>query len=217
MIGYRIISTGSCGNAVVINKEILIDVGVSYKKINAHTEQLQLVLLTHCHSDHFNKFTIHRLAKERPTLRWGCPTYLVGALMVCGVDKRNIDVMEWGRKYDYGTVKIIPLKLYHNVPNTGYKLHFRNGERMIFATDTGHLEGIVAKNYDLYMLEANYTAEQLKERIEEKVATGEYVYEHDAARNHLSKEQCDDFIMRNIGAKGQYVYLHQHRDKEAAT
>ena len=33
-------------------------------------------------------------------------------------------------------------------------------------------------------------------------------------RNHLSKAKCDDFIYRNIGPGGEYVYLHCHVDKE---
>ena len=47
---YEIISTGSQGNAVVINNNILIDVGVSFKALKNVYRKLQLVLLTHIHS-----------------------------------------------------------------------------------------------------------------------------------------------------------------------
>lgn len=47
---YEIISTGSTGNAVLINKFILIDIGVPYKTIARLTKSLKLVLLTHIHS-----------------------------------------------------------------------------------------------------------------------------------------------------------------------
>lgn len=47
---YEIIATGSTGNAVVLNKNILIDVGVSFKALKNVYKDLQLVLLTHIHS-----------------------------------------------------------------------------------------------------------------------------------------------------------------------
>ncbi len=47
---YEIISSGSQGNAVVINKNILIDVGVSFKALKNVYKDLKLVLLTHIHS-----------------------------------------------------------------------------------------------------------------------------------------------------------------------
>ena len=69
---YNIISTGSIGNAVVINNNILIDCGVSFAKLKDFYKSFQLVLLTHIHTDHFNKTKIKKLAEERPTLRFGC-------------------------------------------------------------------------------------------------------------------------------------------------
>lgn len=51
---YNIISTGSKGNAVVINDRILIDIGVPFKALEPVKKDLRLVLLTHQHSDHFN-------------------------------------------------------------------------------------------------------------------------------------------------------------------
>lgn len=47
---YEIIETGSTGNAAVINENIMIDCGVSWKKIQPHAKKLKLVLLTHKHS-----------------------------------------------------------------------------------------------------------------------------------------------------------------------
>ena len=51
---YNIISTGSKGNAVVINGRILIDCGVPFKALEPVKKDLRLALLTHIHSDHFN-------------------------------------------------------------------------------------------------------------------------------------------------------------------
>ena len=46
----NIIASGSAGNAVVINKEILIDCGVAFKHIKPFAKELKIVLLTHIHS-----------------------------------------------------------------------------------------------------------------------------------------------------------------------
>jgi len=211
MIKYDIIKTGSQGNAVVINDIILIDCGVSFKALKNVYRDLKIVLLTHCHNDHINKATVKKLAFERPTLRFACCEWLVESLVECGVDKKNIDVLEIGKKHDYKLFCVKPIKLYHNVPNCGYKLYFDN-EKMIYATDTNSMEGITAKDYDLYMIEANYTEAEMAERIAKKLELDIYPYEYEVMNNHLSKEKCDNFIYSNI-SNGEYVYLHQHIEK----
>ncbi len=211
-MNYNIISTGSKGNAVVVDDIILIDCGVSFKALKYVYKNLQIVLLTHVHADHFKRSTIKRLAKERPTLRFGCCEWLANELVEAGVSWRNIDVFEVGKVYDYEVFKVSPVKLYHNVPNCGYRL-FMNGEKAIYATDTGHLQGITAKGYDLYMIEANYTDDDLQRRIDEKLAAGEYCYELNVANRHLSHKQASEWLMDNMGEKSEYVFLHAHQEK----
>ena len=209
---YNIISTGSHGNALVLKDTILIDCGVPFKALKDVYRQLQIVLLTHEHGDHLNKTTIRNLSKERPTLRFGCCEWLVPILLECDVPKQNIDVLEIGKIYDYRAFKVSPIKLYHNVPNCGYRV-FANDKKAIYATDTEHLDGITAKDYDLYLIESNYTEDDLQERINKKLETGEYCYELNVANRHLSHEQASDFLLNNMGKKSDYAFLHGHRDK----
>ena len=213
MMNYNIISTGSQGNAVVVNDCILIDCGVSFKALKNIHKDLKIVLLTHSHIDHFNGKTIKRLVDERPTIRIGCCNWLVKALVDIGIPKQNIDVYKIGKIYDYGVFKLSPIKLYHNVENCGYRLFFGK-EKAIYATDTGHLNGITAKDYDLYLIEANYTEEDLEERIIAKTAAGQYCYELNVAERHLSHEQASQFLLENMGKNSQYVFLHGHKDKK---
>ena len=211
-MNYNIISTGSHGNAVVLSDIILIDCGVTFKALQEVYKDIKIVLLTHIHTDHFNPTTIKMLARERPTLRFACCEWLVQELVNVGVEKRNIDVLEIGKIYDYKAFKVSPIKLYHNVPNAGFRVFF-GGEKAIYATDTEHLEGITAKDYDLYMIEGNYTDEDLQERINAKLEAGEYCYELNVANRHLSKEQADAFLLDNMGENSSYVYLHGHIEK----
>ena len=116
MIRYNIIATGSKGNAVKID-DILIDCGVSFKKLKDVYKHIRLVLLTHEHSDHFRPSTIRKLAAERPTLRFGCCRWMVPKLIECGVSPTQIDVYDIGKRYDYKVFALSPIKLYHDVPN----------------------------------------------------------------------------------------------------
>lgn len=214
-MNYEIIATGSQGNAVVLNGSILIDCGVPFRSLAKVKKDLKLVLLTHRHEDHFRKSTIRKLASSRPTLRYACCEWLVPELVSCGVEPKNIDMLKIGRLYGYGAFWVAPVKLYHDVDNCGWRICFGNGEKAIYMTDTVTLEGISAKDYDLYLVEANYSEAEIQERIAAKEASGEYIYEHRVMKTHLSKEKCDQWLLENMGAHSEYVYIHQHIDKEA--
>ena len=211
-MNYKIISTGSQGNAIVLNNIILLDCGVPFKDLKDVYKDLRIVLLTHIHGDHFNKTTIRKLAEERPTLRFACCSWLLKELLECGVSIHKIDVLEIGRIYDYKTFQVSPVKLYHDVDNAGWRV-FQNAEKAIYMTDTFTLTGIKAKNYDLYLVEANYITEELEERIRSKEAAGEYVYEYRVQKVHLSKEKADEWLLENIGENSEAVYIHQHTEK----
>lgn len=217
---YNIISTGSQGNAVIINDSILIDCGVPWKMLKPYAKQLKLVLLTHQHGDHFRPGTVRALHQERPTLRWCCCEWMVGPLLESGVDKRVIDVVETNdpertsRALIYSNLTIVsPEPIPHNVLNCGW--HIRTGgEWLFYATDTSTLDGVEAKNYALYMVEANHEKAEIEARIAEKQATGEFSYEIAAAKNHLSREQAEDWLYKNMGPSSQYIFLHQHGGKD---
>ena len=215
MVRYNIIASGSQGNAVILNDAVLIDCGVPYKQLALYVPKLKLVLLTHIHSDHFCKRTLRRLAAERPTLRFGCCRWLVSPLVAAGVPERQIDLLKPRVMYGYGLCNVIPFELTHNVPNCGYKVHFGNG-KVIYATDTNNLDGIQAIGYDLYLIEANYNDEDIRRRIKEKRMAGQFAYEEQAFRNHLSEAKCTEFLLRNMRGNGIAIPMHVHVDKEAS-
>lgn len=225
---YDILATGSSGNAVVINGEILIDIGVPYKTLerSGYIPGLRLVLLTHAHSDHFKPATARRLHQERPALRWGCCEWMVMPLLEAGVDKRVIDVYQENGLFIYfgGLLHIQSIPTYHDVSNCAYKIFSASLnnvggcrlEKLFYATDTGTLEGIEARNYDLYLIEANHTEAEIAARTEEKLAKGEFAYEFRAARNHLSQEQAEKWLAANAGPNSEKLFLHQHKEKNHA-
>jgi hypothetical protein len=137
---------------------------------------------------------------------------MVPKLIECGVLPTQIDVYDIGKRYDYNIFALSPIKLYHDVPNCGYRLYFGR-QRILYATDTRTMEGISAKGYDYYFIEANYKKEEIKHRIAEKKACGEYPYEIRAMNEHLSQEEAEDFIYSNMTSKSRYIFLHEHIDK----
>lgn len=205
---YKIINTGSDGNATIVEDTVLIDCGVSFKKIKPYIQKIQLVLLTHIHQDHFNKTTISRLAKDRPTLRFGCCEWLVQELINCGVAKGNIDVYILDKKAIYNNnLKVKPVKLYHDVPQCGYKIEINN-YKVFYATDTKTLEGIKAIGYDYYFVEANYVNdEELHGR-----AYNDY-YENRVKNTHLSKEYTTKWLLENMSDFSKYKFMHEHKEK----
>ena len=204
---YKIINSDSSGNATIINDVILIDCGVSYKSLKNYIENLKIVLLTHIHHDHFNKSTIKKIATNRPTLRFGCCAWLVQELVNCGVDKRNIDVYEFNRKYDYKLFSLMPVKLYHDVSQCGYRL-FMNNKKLIYTTDTKTLDGITAKDYDVYLIEGNYENE---EELHNRAYN--YEYEFRVRNTHLSKEYATNWLLENMSDNSIYEFMHQHKEK----
>ena len=207
MIQTQVISSGSNGNAVIYNNAIMVDCGVSFKALEAVKRSLKIVLLTHKHSDHLKIRTLQRLQAERPTLRVACGDFLLEELPCI----KNIDVLQVGKIYDYGAFKVSPVKLYHDVPNFGWRIFLPNGQKIFHATDTVHLEGISAKGYDLYAIEHNYCEEYIQQAIEEARANGEYTHAYGNINTHLSIQQARAFIEANRKESSEVLELHKSR------
>ena len=207
MIQTQVISSGSEGNAVIYNNAIMVDCGVSLKALQEVKRSLKIVLLTHKHSDHLKIRTLQRLQAERPTLRVACGDFLLEELPCI----KNIDVLQVGKIYDYGAFKVSPVKLYHDVPNFGWRIFLPNGQKIFHATDTVHLEGITAKGYDLYAIEHNYCEEYIQEAIEEARANGEYTHAYGNINTHLSIQQARAFIEANRKESSEVLELHKSR------
>lgn len=214
---YKILATGSTGNAVILSDRILIDIGVPYKLIKPFGKKLQLVLLTHQHKDHFNPATAAALHKERPALRLGCCEWMLDKVLDAGIDRRVIDLIVPGRAYSYGKTVIAAEEVPHDVRNCAWRLLFLGreyDESVFYLTDCSTLDGIEAKGYDLYMIEANHKRAEIEQKIAEKKAAGLYAYEAAAMRNHLSQEQALDWLAEQMGPESEYIFLHQHKAKE---
>lgn len=207
-----ILGSGSSGNAIILDN-ILIDCGVSFKKLEPYIRQLKVVCMTHSHKDHLQPTTVKRLAKERPSLWWICGEHLTGDLLACGVRAAKIVPLKNGQKCVLNDFSAEAFRVYHDVPNVGYKLNL-GGTRIFYATDTATLDGIGAKGYDLYLIEANYGEDEIRERIRQKKADGLYCYEERVLKTHLSREQAEAWLAENAGQNSKYMFVHMHEERE---
>lgn len=201
----NIISSGSRGNAVLYgDNRILVDCGVSYAKIKPYSQQTSIVLLTHTHGDHLSLATLRQLQFERPSVRIGCCEWMLPLLQ--GLN--NIDVYEIGKVYNYGVFKVSPFKLYHDVENCGYRIYLDDC-KIFHATDTAHLEGITAKGYDVYAIEANYDEEKVEEAMRIAAERGEFCHAYGSVQSHLSWQNARRFFEYNKKDDSELIELHK--------
>lgn len=203
---YKIISSSSKGNSVIYDNSIMVDCGISFDSIKPFLKDLQIILLTHEHKDHVNYSTLKKIIFERPGIRIGyCNDWFLE------LQGRNIDRFKIGSIYDYGLFKISPFKLYHDIENCGYRI-FINNYKIFHATDSNHLEEILAPNYDLYAIESNYDEETIFERILEKESIGEFAYQRYSINSHLSEQQANNFFYKNKKDTSILLRLHKHKN-----
>ena len=127
------------------------------------------------------------------------------------VSPRRIDVIPDNKWMNYESlgVKVKQQATLHDVPNCCWHIE-ANGEKAFYATDMATLEGITAKEYDLYLIEANRSESDIDEAIERKRRNNEFSYEVRTKRTHFLQEQAEAFLQNNMGFKSKYLFLHQH-------
>lgn len=203
---YKVINSGSTGNAVIYFDSILVDCGVPFAALKPFLHKIQVILLTHEHGDHLNLSTLRKIVALRPAIRIVCGQHLA---YKCDF-VRFLDVIDCGVVYDYKAFQIASFSLYHDVPNFGYRI-FKDGKKVFHATDTAHLEGITAKNYDLYALEHNYNEETVCDYIAQIEMAGGFAHQRGAINSHLSEQQANDFVFKNGSENSKILRLHESK------
>jgi len=218
-----LLTSGSIGNAVVIEHEkesILIDCGVSYKKLDELISQTGLniskvkhILVTHEHSDHIKGVGV---TSRRLGLRVWSTEKTAEAIYEKGILKDRdpeINYVEKYSEYEIAGFKITPFPLSHDARDpVGYLIE-RSGKKVVYLTDTGYVSKKVieaVKGANLYIIELNHNVEMLhmcnrpwplKQRI-----LGDY--------GHLSNEDGAYVFSKMMNNNTQHVFL-SHISQEA--
>lgn len=204
---YEIISSSSKGNCAVYHDKIMVDCGVPFSSIEHIYKNIELLLITHRHTDHFNIATIKRLLELRPSLKLATHEDVALQLYKNGVS--NVLVIESGKTYHYDNFVFIPISVNHDVPNVGFKIgNKKTKHKLLHLTDASDLEDIVAINYDAYFIEMNYSDELIHDIIREKQERGEFAYEVRAIQNHLSFEEVELFLLLNAREDSLIYPMH---------
>ncbi|MCX86356.1 MBL fold metallo-hydrolase, partial [Listeria monocytogenes] len=125
MIEWKIISSGSKGNCVIVN-DVMIDCGVPFKRIKEHLYDIDYLLLTHIHSDHINSSTLENIRKLFPKIT------IIGNYQIAQL--YDIDIIgNSDFKITLPSFEVTPFECFHDVITQGYTWRV-DGENIIYAT-----------------------------------------------------------------------------------
>ena len=175
-INFCPLVSGSDGNSVYIgtdNTHILVDAGVSCKKLELYVNSIHMslhnidaILITHEHYDHINgigvisrKYNIPIYATERT---WNAIEKKNSTGNIYSKNKREIYKQE---KFFINDLAINPFPIPHDaVDTTAYTLEHK-GHKVAVATDFGHASEIVKENLinsDALLIDCNHDVEMLE-------------------------------------------------------
>ena len=209
---FKTIESSSDGNCFILDT-LMIDLGLSYTKTKPFLKDVEFVLLTHLHGDHFKKDTIRKIFVTHEHIKFVCGEWLLEKLLKIGVSNDRIIVVEFGKVYQLGEYKISPVMAYHDVENCGYRI-MKNGWKHLHITDTFTLDGIEAVGYNSASIECNHHYKTALELIEKAKEDSEFSHLQGAINSHLAVHETIEFCKAN-GIKKLYpVHIGNSTKKE---
>ena len=133
---------------------------------------------------------------------------VVKKLYECGVDKKNIFYLKPSVWYNLGMFQCKLEPLTHDTPNYALKVKYRE-QKAIYIVDTANVDNIIAKGYDLYLIESNYRDDILEKHILECEDEGTLYYLDRVKNTHLSYSQANSFLIENMSDNSEYEYIHK--------
>lgn len=198
MIEWKIISSGSKGNCVIVN-DVMIDCGVPFKRIKEHLYDINYLLLTHIHSDHINSSTLESIRKLFPKIT------IIGNYQIAQL--YDIDIIgNSDFKITLPSFEVTPFECFHDVITQGYTWRV-DGENIIYATDISSLENAPHLKFDYLFIESNHDEKKLEmARNKSKYGYNPFT----GGKRHLSTQQCKTFYYLNRRSKeSQLIELHK--------
>ena len=175
MFNFCSLYSGSSGNCLFVETpttKILIDSGVSCKKIetalssiDVNPASINAILVTHEHSDHVKglstvskKFNIPVFATKE--------TFEAMPTHTQKISENNINFLNPLEKFYIQDLEILPFSIPHDAANPcGFNIIKDKTHQISIATDIGHMTKSIVnhlENSEFILLESNYDAEVLK-------------------------------------------------------
>ena len=182
------IASGSSGNCIYVGSgrhHLLIDAGISGKRVEAGLKELQLsgkdidgILLTHEHSDHIKGLGVLSRKYEIPIYATPGTAEAVKAMSSLGkIDGELFREIHADQDFQIGDLLISPFHISHDAAEpVAYRIACGE-KKMAVATDLGvytdytieHLKGLdvllLEANHDIHMLQVGGYPYYLKQRI----------------------------------------------------
>ena len=173
MFKFCSLYSGSSGNSSLIqtnNTKILVDAGVSCKKIvdalnsiNIQPSEIEAILITHEHSDHTNGVGLFSKKYNIPVYA-NIETWDAMPSQKNKLDEKNIKFFKFD-KFKIGDLTILPFSIPHDAANPcGFNI-YNEDKKISIATDIGHITTEVLdklNNSSFLLLESNYDLNTLK-------------------------------------------------------
>lgn len=164
----NILASGSKGNATIIetlNLKILIDIGISYQKLETKLNELNLkpknithLLITHEHSDHLKGLS--RFLTYNPNVLIYLTKGTYDALSEKEKNKlKNFEIIRADINFNIETININTFILSHDANEPVGFVISDEKRKVVIATDTGYIDQKyfnLLKDANLYILEANH-------------------------------------------------------------
>lgn len=165
-------SSGSSGNCYLVktdNTAILVDAGISGKKIfeglertETSKDSLLALLVTHEHSDHVK--SVKYVAKKYSGLK-AFANEKTWQIMGKTINEEQIGIFSTGERFCIGDIEVKPFQVSHDaVDPVGFSF-YQGGKQVSIVTDTGYIgEEIIEeiKDADILILEANHDIDMLR-------------------------------------------------------
>ncbi len=222
MLKYCSIGSGSSGNCHYVgykDTNILIDAGLSGKRISKGLEDIDVdisklrgIFVTHEHSDHIKGLGVLSRKYDLP-IYLNYKTWLALESKIGKIKESNIMIFDNDKAYDLGDMCIKPFSINHDAADpVGFSLFNERDDKLSIATDTGHISDDIRENIlgsKLVVLESNYDKEML--------LMGSYTYALKkrvmSNTGHLSNEDAAKFAVDLI-KNGTEEILLAHLSRE---
>jgi phosphoribosyl 1,2-cyclic phosphodiesterase len=205
MINIIALGSSSKGNCYMIDDgstKIMLECGLPYREIqkgfNFQMSSIAGCLVSHEHGDHSKSV--------KDVLKAGIDVYSSeGTFKALNITHHRAKQIKAKEQFQIGTWTILPFETEHDTEESlGFLLVNRQGEKLLFATDTYYIK-YRFQGLNFLMIECNYSLDILNQNI----ANGSVpkVMKKRLLRSHFSLENVKEFLKANDLSKVQEVWL----------
>lgn len=210
MVDVHVLASGSDGNCVVVDTgedAVMIDAGVSYKRIQEYAavtgcdlDRIRAILVTHEHTDHIAGVPVTSRKLDVPVF---CTQGTRSGIKKD--DRIRFEIYDRKDEFDVGQFHVTPLPTFHDAAEPNAFFLEACGRKVAVVTDTGHcsfqIEQAIA-SADIAVMEANYDLGMLRD--------GPYPYvlkkRIEGPNGHMDNVESGNLLRRTLW-DGRQVFL----------